>query len=213
MVLRQLQSLLAGIYDVPIGHDVYDFLVTEPGAIPGATPRAGTDEALLVARDGEGIGVSLFLAPQVLERLSAENPLVTLHGGNLAAWLTALEGVSHFVYLAFNADHDRAISRLELETQAEVDKYVASLWLLRAQAPERFPRELHDLLFERAFVDPRLPPDEVALYRQASRYAARFCGRIARRATAVSVSEWLTELRRFYRLNDARKLAHIERVA
>jgi hypothetical protein len=54
------------------------------------------------------------------------------------------------------------------------------------------------------------------LYRMASRYGARFCRRIANRLenTARSASrELLAELRRFYRLGNARKLAFIERHA
>ena len=43
---------------------------------------------------------------------------------------------------------------LELELQAEVDKYVLCAWLLREQGAGRFPRELHRVLFERAHVDP-----------------------------------------------------------
>ena len=76
--------------------------------------------------------------------------------GNLADYWTALEGVSHFMYLAWNAGHDRAVSLLELELQAEIDKYVASWWLLREQDPARFPAELHRLLFERTQIDAQL---------------------------------------------------------
>ncbi len=56
----------------------------------------------------------------------------------MATWRTiwtALEGVSHFVYLAWNAGHDKPVSLLELEMQAEVDKYVGSYWLMRRQLP------------------------------------------------------------------------------
>ena len=68
--------------------------------------------------------------------------MVRLHDGNVADYWTALEGVSHFLYLAWNAGHDKPVSLLELEMQAEVDKYVASYWLMRRQFPGRFPAEL-----------------------------------------------------------------------
>jgi len=35
-----------------------------------------------------------------------------------------LEGVSHFLYLTWNAHYDRQVSLLDLELQAEVDKFV-----------------------------------------------------------------------------------------
>src|SRR5213082_2396274 len=108
------------------------------------------------------------------ERLPREDPLTRLHAGNVADCWTALEGVSHFLYLAWNAGHDRPVSLLELEMQAEVDKYVASYWLLRRQFPGRFPAELRRVLFERTRVDPRSEERRAALYREASRYAEKF---------------------------------------
>src|SRR6201991_295198 len=122
-----------------------------------------------------------------------------LHDGNVADYWTALEGVSHFVYLAWNAGHDKPVTLLELELQAEIDKYVLAAWLLRSQGAGRFPRELHRALFDRARIDPVAAGGRAGLYRMASRYAARFCRRIAGRLenTARSASrELLAELRR-----------------
>lgn len=217
MRLTALQDLLAGIYDVPLAHDVHDFLVTDPHAVALAADAAAvSDEQLLVARDGEDMAIALYVDAHVLARLAESDPLASLNGANLADWWTALEGVSHFHYLAFHAGHDREVSRLELETQAEIDKYVATLWLLRRQHPEHFPRELHRLLFARARIDPRLPPRRAELYRRASAYAGRFCRRMEtrmQRPADADSRDMLTELRRFYRLNETRKLAHIERCA
>jgi hypothetical protein len=121
MVVRQLQSLLAGIYDVPLSQDVAQFLLTDRSMLPGALPATRTEEQLLVAEDADGVSIGLFLDPAVLARLAAANPLEALNGENLADYWTALEGVSHFVYLAWNAAHDRPVSLLELELQAEID--------------------------------------------------------------------------------------------
>ena len=81
------------------------------------------------------LALSLYLDPALLRRLAAADPLERLHGGNVADCLTALEGVSHFLYLVWNASHDRPVSLLELEMQAEVDKFIVSHWLLRRQVP------------------------------------------------------------------------------
>ncbi len=216
MVVRQLQSLLAGIYDVPLAQDVAQFLLTDRSVLPGALPATNTEEQLLVAEDADGVSIGLFLDPAVLERLAEANPLEALNGGNLADYWTALEGVSHFVYLAWNAAHDRPVSLLELELQAEIDKYVASFWLLRAQEPRRFPAELHRVLFEHATIDRELAGDRAGLYRRANQYAARFCrrlGRLLRPAGAQAQARAMAELRRFYRFSNAMKLRHIECLA
>src|SRR6478736_51850 len=175
MLVQELQGLLSGIYDVPVTHDVAQFLLTDRSELPACLNAGETDEQLLVAEEGGEMTLGLFLEPQVLQRLADANPLDALNGGNLADYWTALEGVSHFVYLAWNAGHDRPVGLMELELQAEVDKYVCSLQLLRAQDPTRFPAELHRALFESARVDPALAGERVGLYRRANHYAARFC--------------------------------------
>ena len=219
MLLTRLQGLISGIYDVSIAHDVYDFLVTDRGRLPAAAPTSESDEELFVSHSaGEGgeVGVSLYLDPALLERLNVADPLVRLHDGNVADYWTALEGVSHFLYLAWNAGHDRPVSLLELEMQAEIDKYISSYWLMREQFPGRFPAELLNVLFERTRIDSRLARGRESLYREATHYAQKFCRRLEqslRVARGESDGEVLAELRRFYRLTNLRKLAHIERSA
>ncbi|HET7757540.1 MAG TPA: hypothetical protein VFK87_09820, partial [Steroidobacteraceae bacterium] len=166
MLLSRLQSLIGGIYDVSIAYDVYDFLVTDRARLPQVARAGVAEEELIVAKSAEGaeVGMSLYLDPALLGRLARADPLEQLHTGNLADWWTALEGVSHFLYLAWNAGHDRPVSLLELEMQAEVDKYVASYWLLRQQHPRHFPAELHRALFARTRVDPRLTHEQRGLY-------------------------------------------------
>jgi hypothetical protein len=221
MILRQLQQLIGGIYDVSVTHDVYDFLVTSRSHLPSAVRESTSDEELIVAEGRDSVGVSLYLDPDLLNRLQRSSPLVTLNQENVADYWTALEGVSHFMYFAWNAGHDKPVTLLELELQAEIDKYVASYLLLRQQYPGRFPRELLHILFERTRIDPLLANGRESLYRAATRHAERFCRRLARSlsesgsAVTGSLLEGgvLAELRRFYRLTDARKVAHIERLA
>ena len=215
MLLSRLQALIGGIYDVSVAYDVYDFLVTDRNRLPQVAGPA--EEQLIVAEsaDGAEVGMSLYLDAALLGRLARADPLEQLHAGNVGDWWTALEGVSHFLYLAWNAGHDRPVSLLELEMQAEVDKYVASYWLLRQQHPRHIPAELHRVLFERTRVDPRLAHEQRGLYDEASRYAQRFCRRLEHRFGVAGhrEREVLAELRRFYRLTNARKRAHIERTS
>jgi hypothetical protein len=214
MILRQLQELIGGIYDVTVNHDVYDFLVTDRANLPAAARGASTDEQLILAPGSDAVGVSLYLDPALLGRLDQANPMERLNDANVADYWTALEGVSHFLYFAWNAGHDRDVTLLELELQAEIDKYVASYLLLRRQFPERFPAELLRLLFERTRIDPDLAQGREPLYRAASRHAEKFC-RYLERSLRASRTEFqhdvLAELRRVYRLTNARKVAHIER--
>ena len=216
LLLQPMQDLLAGIYDLPTEYRVHDFLFTERERLPEGMRASAAEEQLLVLEQGGDAAVGLYLDPRLLERLRAANPLEALHGGNLADYWTALEGVSHFLYLAWNAGHDKPVSILELELQAEVDKYVTSWWLLRRQWPHSYPAGLHRLLFERTRIAPELAGERAELYREANQYAARFCRRLERQLSDRQRrvhSEALAGLRRFYRLNRERKLKHIERMA
>ncbi len=155
--------------------------------------------------------MALYLDAQVLQRLEHSDPTRALHAGNVADYQTVLEGVSHFVGVAWHARHDRDVSLLALELQAEVDKYVATFALLSEQRPGRFPAELHDLLFTRCRVAPALAAGRDALYRRASDHAARYCRALERRlcrdvagGAGWSV-ELSAELRRWYHLPETRK--------
>jgi hypothetical protein len=214
LLLRGLQGRLAAMYDAPAAHDVYDFLVTDAAraaALAGRTGPPPADEQLLLAEGGDGLELSLYLDAEVLQRLAARPPLHALDERNLADYCTALEGVSHFHYVVWNTDHTREISLLELELQAEVDKYASALALMLEQRGGRFPAELFHRLFEGAHFLPQLGREERARYEEAHCFAARFCRRLEERflrRRRARPEALLAELRRFYRMGNQSKLRH-----
>jgi hypothetical protein len=216
VLLRELQGMLAGLYDAPADHDVHDFLITDPGhaaALQGASGAPPTDEQLLVVDDGDGLEVSLYVDRAVLDRLVERCPLRRLADDNLGDYCTALEGVSHSRYLVWSAARARHVSLLELELQAEVDKYASALRLLLAQRAGRFPGDLFERLFDRAAFLPGLTAVERARYEEAHRCAARFCRRLEERflrRRRARPEAMVAELRAFYRLGRHAKLRHAE---
>jgi len=214
MVLRGLQSLLERLYDVELDYDVYDFLVTDRSALGCATPGNDTrasEEELLLAETQDGAGVALYLDPSVLGRLEGADPVGALTEDNLADYCTALEGVSHFLYATWRLDRDSPVSLLELETQAEVDKYAVTVFLLADQRGGGFPAQVHARLFDRVSFDARLQPDQYARYRTAHRSAAHYCRRLEQRFVnrgEAQVEALVRELRRFYRLGSTAKMRH-----
>jgi hypothetical protein len=213
-VLHGMQSLLGRLYDVEVRYNVDDFLVTDRGALGGITPLNDTralDEALLLAETADGAGVSLYLDPSLLRRLERADPLGALTEGNLADYCTALEGVSHFVYTTWRLDRDAPVSLLELETQAEVDKYAATVFLVARQQGGGYPTQVHARLFDRVRFDARLKPEQYDRYRTAHRCAAQYCRRLERRFVRhgeARIEAMVRELRKFYRLRSTAKLRH-----
>jgi len=219
MVLRGLQTLLHQLYDVDPDHDVYDFLITDRRALTHLAPDDDRllEEELLLAEtsDGGGAGVALFLDEKLLKRLEGADPMDALTEANLADYCTALEGVSHFVYATWRLSRDLPVSLLELETQAEVDKYAVTIFLVGLQqAGTRrgtYPTGVLTRLFDRVSFDPRLAPHQYERYRTAHRCAARFCTELERRFVTRGVARieaLVRELRKFYRLGSAQKLRY-----
>jgi hypothetical protein len=213
-VLRGMQSLLKRLYDVDLKYDVHDFLVTDRRDLRGITAEndeRALEEVLLVAETAEGVGLSLYLDPGLLKRLESADPLGALTEHNIADYCTALEGVSHFVYAAWRLDRDAPVSLLELETQAEVDKYAATVFLVAHQQGGHYPAQVHARLFDRVSFDVRLQPEQYDRYRTAHRCAAHYCRRLERRFVRrgeARIEALVRELRKFYRLGSAAKLRY-----
>jgi len=214
VLVRRLQDLIATLYDAPVEHDVGLFLITNAShaaALQGRADPPPTDEQLLIAEGEDCVELGLYVDAAVLERLQARCPLRDLNDDNLADYCTALEGVSHFHYCAWSAVCSREVSLLELELQAEVDKYASALRLMLAQREGRFPAELFHRLFENASFLPHLDAADKRRYEEAHRFAARFCRRLedrflrSRRARPEAM---LAQLRSFYRLSRHAKLRH-----
>lgn len=209
--LRRLQRGLEEMYRVETGFAVGDFVIDEAARDEIAPARAAREQ-LLIAEDGGELSIALFVCPAALANLACRDPSRRLDDDNLGDFLLALEGVSHFVYAIVCAHGDRMVSALELELQAEVDKYVTCV-LLGDADPVDSPR-WRRRLFDQFDYEPDLDADERDRYRVANENARRYAGSLERRfVDARRVPEMLAELRRFYRLSLAGKLAHIAQAA
>lgn len=214
MVLRQLQNLLGHLYDVPAHYDVCDFLLTDRSRLAsliGDQIAIDTDEQVFIAEEADGPRLGVYIDQTVLLRLAERNPLNLLNEDNLGDYCTALEGVSHFHYLAWSLALGRNVSLLELELQAEIDKYAAALLLRMSQSEGRFPQELHSSLFFKVGFLPDLDAASLYRYREASHYAARYCRSLDERylrRRCRRPEAWLAELRRLYRYGHHEKMRH-----
>ncbi len=187
MTLRRLQRRLERFYHLEETPDVRGFV------------RESEDvherEALLL-RESEGSLEMALVVPA-----GAAND----HDG----WLQMAEGVSHFVYVANRARQELPSTQLELELQAEVDKFVL---LVLEQVPyDRNEAGLgrlvefglvHSRLFERVSYLHDAGTELGDRYRTANDLAARFVRRLmTHRDDATHAA-----LRRFYRAGQAEKI-------
>jgi hypothetical protein len=208
--LGDIQGTLAELYDVRVPARVEDFVCGRDlvELVVGAEAERG--EVLVVAEEADGVSVGLYVDPQALAAL-ARAGRGGWHDGCFEASCLATEGVSHFVYLMFRAEHAYEVSQLELEVQGEVDKYVTALWAgarrgLRRSAVSRSRalrrRLFHDVRYRDA---PGSPAGD--RYRVANRVAARFAEHLERRhLERGDLRTMATQLRRFYRMGAREKL-------
>jgi hypothetical protein len=197
--VRALQSALQAIHGVEAPRAEAFLMGREAAGAAGHVPRA--PEALLVLEEGDQLSLGLVIDDEVVRGAAR---------GELAALAYAVEGVSHFVYLATRAARGQRTSLLELEVQAEVDKFallVLALWRRgrRCRSPA-----LRRRLFEEVAWRDHLASDELSRYREANRlgggYARWLEGRFVDGADAEGL---LRELRRSYRLAGGEKLGYL----
>jgi len=211
-VLDTMQQALGRLTDTSVYCSVNDFVVTQRQQwqeISGLAPCCGVDEQVAIAEHDDGAEIGVYVDESVLERLTAHDPFTLLNDTNMADFCTALEGVSHFQYLIWCIQHHRQVSLLELELQAEVDKYTVAATLLLNQSSRHASRGLHALMFDRVrFID---EPDTASRtrYEQANRHAARFCRYIDEHflhCRRTKPEAWVAALRHFYRCGHHEKL-------
>jgi len=213
MQLTSLQRQLEAVYDLDCSHRVEDFLLTDRAtaqALGGAAALRGAREALLVRQDGDHLDISLYLDQGLVARLSKFEPAAGIDTARLNDLCVAVEGVSHFLYLIWNAGYQRPVTQLELELQAEVDKFVTWALLINAGAGPALGDTVHDLLFRRYRLREDLTEDQRARYRRANELAARYCRSLLGALSRRPQGTLLAELRRFYRMTHRGKIRHIQ---
>lgn len=179
----RVQSGLERLYRLDRSADVDDFV----------TPaERGEREALFVREAEDG----------VLE-MRLRLPLLA---GGLDPVCQIIEGVSHFVYLADRAARKREATQLELELQAEVDKYV-----VLAASVEGFDevasRQLRARLYDQVTFAHDADTELGERYRIANDYARRFTARLERDyVSRARYAELHAELRRFFHFGQGEKL-------
>lgn len=208
-----MQQQLQYIYELDIRQDINDFLITSPvqaRQLDDGKSNPRLKEKLLLREDEGTLNLSLFLHSDVVKRMHEDDPVQDMHEGNLQDFCLALEGVSHFLYLLWNASFDRSVTLLEMEMQAEIDKFVMLIFCLEKQQKRIPAGRLRRILFETVRFHQQLDESERRRYQDASNFAEKYCWKLetdylARR----SRQQMLSELRQFYRLTQADKLRRI----
>lgn len=182
----RVQGALERVYRLDRIADVEDYL-SEAGELPER-------EALLL-RQAEDGAIEMRLCLPVIQPEAS-----------LDAICQVIEGVSHFVYVAERARLHRETTQLELELQAEVDKWVVLAESIGAFDAGRFA-SLRERLYERVAFEHDEGTEIGQRYRMANDAAHRFVRRLERDyLSRERLSELRDELRRFFHVGQEEKL-------
>ena len=210
-MLSKVQRGLERLYRLKPNPEVGQFVIGDRQRDEAGVARSPREQ-LLVQEDADGLAIGLYLDPNLLSLVRGKGAEQLVLGRGFGDFMMLVEGVSHFVYVAFKADKNHQLSALELELQAEVDKYVTCL--LSTEQSSAASEALCQKLFKDIAYDKDLDADEQDRYRVANNNALRYSESLERRfVRGQRVSEMLVELRRFYRMSLSNKLQHIREAA
>lgn len=185
-MLDHIQNHLVNIYHLEATEPVTNFLLDVPSfqlwqGDHTKDPNLIRERIFLKESTSEDlIQLGLYLHPEVLRNLHEHHPILGLNQNNFADFCSAVEGVSHFLFVDHRASLGLPVSAVELELQAEVDKFVSIFFHFYAQ-DERFalaPENLNILfnqMFQAFHWPPHLEKEELERYQTASKAAAKIC--------------------------------------
>ena len=205
--LEQLQQALEQLYRLDPAPNITHFLINDQDVRNVHRPGVPRRREELVIVEEEDLFVGVKLDRKLVERLADDQLAAT----NLQEFCLAVEGVSHFLFVVHRARNEQPTSILELELQAEIDKYVACLMLVE-RCPSLPPDELRRRLYDSFRLLDDLSREEQARYRRANALARRYARQLEHRFVRRSrLPAMLGELRRFYRMGYRAKQERIQR--
>jgi hypothetical protein len=188
----RVQARLCRCYGIDGALEVDDFVVPSDD---------GEREQLIIRQGPDGLELGLCL-PRAVAGAARANSLDEL--------CQVVEGVSHFVYVSERARREQPVTELELELQAEVDKWVMLVDPCHGGFDAGWSARVRDSLYGRVrYAHPR-GSERGDRYRMANELAARFAGGLERRCRQdgpTRIDDLRQSLRRFYWASQGDKLA------
>jgi len=201
MVLNTLQRVIQYVYEIDLQHRVDDFTTSDPAFAREYGSTHQPMEQLIFRENGEDTDVSLYLDNRVVDALDKDDDRLSINMVCLA-----VEGVSHFVHFCWRSQYKFDVSLLELELQAEIDKYVL--------LTDMYGDGMYHRLFERYLYQCGMSRQLVERYESANRLAAKYCQRLEKEYIRPgNTGAMLNELRRFCRKSQREKIQVIEQHA
>ena len=196
-----LHNKLCRFYHLPVMTDIKQHLIIgnecEQVGLNQKSFRAAT---LVDQTCKDTLHIGIHVDQNLADALNQSPPLRQLGMYNLDPFCVIAEEVSHFTMLCHHANHERSVTALELEFQAELDKVILSALVLFQQQGDSHWQPLVRRIFDYGTIT---VPDRH--YEIANRHAARFwhyvAGHLPTHISADDITDFRNLMRKQYRAN------------
>lgn len=214
MNLNDLQYSLQELYEIETQHRISDFITSNPKLKSALlASHCSSHETVFVHCENDAMDIAVFFDDEVVEQLKIDSSPGSLLSSNINNYCYVMEGISHFLYLVYNGSYDRAVTLMELELQAEVDKFIMLQALISDKNNSSEKWRLHNSVFSEISLRPGLDQSEVQRYKDANFFAGKYCRILLKDYLGKRpLSELKRQLRRFYRLTLQDKLRLINQL-
>jgi hypothetical protein len=144
---------------------------------------------LVVSETDKDSELAVCLRKDLLDRLKSSKLPEDFDLELLPDLSIVIEELSHFNFYCESALFNRKLSSLDLEIQAEVDKFAVSLNCLEAQNEFDLRHALFDSLFDDLKMGDWVSEDEKTRYEQAHSVARAFCRQVLEASSSYEKAE------------------------
>jgi len=208
-LINNIQAKIESLYGIKLGEQAQDYLIETDELMSLIQVNQNTSipkELFLVNPNpkDDTLEVALFFDPELKKNLDANNPMESLSQKNISDFCALIEGISHFVYYIHKASLSYNVTQLELELQAEIDKFLLLALLVEGQ-PVSYEVWL-DMLFADYYLNANLSAEQSERYVAATMLARKYCFNLAQNIKTRDLKKLFAEIRKFYPLNQEEKI-------
>lgn len=212
MLLNQIQLQLQDRYDLDIPYCIEEFVSSDrrvAAQLADTHENTGLErpkvdeEVVFIEQHRDSLEFTVYFDEQLLESVAQSR-------SDLDGVCTVVEGASHAVCLLWHAHNDRQLRPVDLELQAEIDKFVVLMETITDSATRQ---ALHRRLFSHSRILPDAGSALYERYKVANSLASDYCQWLSYRfIDGNNRAELNGELSRFYRLSGRAKFDYIQRL-
>ncbi|MCC7460617.1 MAG: hypothetical protein IT286_04865 [Proteobacteria bacterium] len=160
--------------------------------------KSSNNPQVIYQDEGDDMSLGIYLGSNLFKRIKQKSRIFSFQD-----FCVMSEEISHFIYLIWSKSNGKTINLLDLEVQAEVDKFVLASDFFGSK------KQIFQKMFKNFNMRQNLREDEQERYYTANRLGKKFAlSMLSEKVTPLKKMNWL---RMFYRQNINNRILMIEK--